>query len=232
MLKTPVMDLTQVTDPKLSFYYKKNGSYDFSVYVSTDGGETYTTPLAEGLATASSWTQKTIALENLDSYDQVVIVFKGTGSYSYYSSYYYYLDDVEVGGIPTCNKPIAVSVPDSSLTANSAIVHWVDTNATAPESYTVSYTDGENTYTVTSQDTTVTLPSLTFCSSASAAHNSVIGLVMLTMIHDNCLDDSFDRCLLLYRYTPISISTKIMIICFCTIQILILQLFQKHFLHL
>ena len=161
MLKTPVMDLTQVTDPKLSFYYKKNGSYDFSVYVSTDGGETYTTPLAEGLATASSWTQKTIALENLDSYDQVVIVFKGTGSYSYYSSYYYYLDDVEVGGIPTCNKPIAVSVPDSSLTANSAIVHWVDTNATAPESYTVSYTDGENTYTVTSQDTTVTLPSLT-----------------------------------------------------------------------
>lgn len=161
MLKTPVMDLTQVTDPKLSFYYKKNGSYDFSVYVSTDGGETYTTPLAEGLATASSWTQKTIALENLDSYDQVVIVFKGTGSYSYYSSYYYYLDDVEVGGIPTCNKPIAVLVPDSSLTANSAIVHWVDTNATAPESYTVSYTDGENTYTVTSQDTTVTLPSLT-----------------------------------------------------------------------
>ena len=162
MLKTPVMDLTQVTDPKLSFYYKKNGSYDFSVYVSTDGGETYTTPLAEGLATASSWTQKTIALENLDSYDQVVIVFKGTGSYSYYSSYYYYyyLDDVEVGGIPTCNKPIAVSVPDSTLTANSAIVHWVDTNATAPENYTVSYTDGENTYTVTAQDTTVTLPNL------------------------------------------------------------------------
>ena len=94
MLKTPMLDLTQVTNPELSFNYKNPSGGDLSVYVSIDGGATYTT-LATGLTDASDWTQKTINLTGFTGHSQVIISFKGTSNYAYGDAYIY-LDDVYV----------------------------------------------------------------------------------------------------------------------------------------
>ena len=159
MLKTPVLDLTNVTDPKLSFNYKNPAGGDFSVFVSTDGGQTYTTSLAIGLTGVSSWSDTTIVLENLESYNQVVIVFRGTSNYgSDYSGCYIFLDDVVVGGTPTCVAPDAVSVPDSTITTTTAIVHWNDNNENDPANGWIILVNDEE---VVADANPFTLPNLT-----------------------------------------------------------------------
>ena len=162
-LKTPVLNLTAVTDPKLSFTYKypSSGSGNFSVYVSTDGGNTYSTTALLSTGHVTNWTTTTIPLENLAAYNQVVILFKGTSDCGYNDDYIY-LDDVEVGGEPTCFRPIEVAVPKATIATTSAIVHWTDTNATAPANgWTVRCYDGEHTLTVQATDTFATLSPLT-----------------------------------------------------------------------
>ena len=81
MLKTPVLDITALATPRVTFMYKNPTGGDFSVFVSTDGGETYTTALATGLTGVTNWTPMSIALEELDATDSVVIVFQGTSNY-------------------------------------------------------------------------------------------------------------------------------------------------------
>ena len=159
MLKTPVLDLTGVTDPKLSFNYKNPSGGDFSVFVSTDGGATYPTTLATDLTGASNWTDTTFVLDNLDTYNQVVVVFQGTSnSGSSYTGSCIYLDDVFVGGTPTCVAPDAVSVPDSTVTSTSAIVHWNDNNESDPANGWVILLNDEE---VVADVNPFTLPSLT-----------------------------------------------------------------------
>ena len=80
MLKTPVLDITALATPRVTFMYKNPTGGDFSVFVSTDGGETYTTALATGLTGVTNWTPMSIALEELDATDSVVIVFQGTSN--------------------------------------------------------------------------------------------------------------------------------------------------------
>ena len=126
MLKTPVLDLSQITTAQLSFSYKNPTGGDFSVFVSTDGGNTYNTAIATGLTGATNWTPVTYLLEGLTDYENVVIVFKGTSNYGNGDAYIY-LDNVEVGNAPSCVKPSNVSVTD--VTSNSATLSW-----TAPES--------------------------------------------------------------------------------------------------
>ena len=140
MLKTPVMDLTQVTNPMLSFNFKNPAAGDFSVFVSTDGGATYTTSLATGLTAVSDWTLMEIALENLAATDQVVIVFAGTSNYGYGDAYIY-LDDVRVGKTPTCLRPTDVDV--NNITTTSAEISWTDNNNTDPQGWTLEVNGNE-----------------------------------------------------------------------------------------
>lgn len=97
MLKTPVMSYAQNANMQLKFWYKNPTGGDFSVYISNDGGATYSTALAgcTGLTGASSWTEKVVDLPTDTYYDNVVIVFKGTSNYGSGDAYIY-LDDVTV----------------------------------------------------------------------------------------------------------------------------------------
>lgn len=134
MLKTPVLDVTEVMNPMLSFNYKNPTGGDFSVFVSTDGGATYTTALATGLTGVSDWTLMEIALDNLAATDQVVIVFAGTSNWGNGDAYIY-LDDVRVGKTPTCLRPTDVEV--NNITTTSAEISWTDNNTTDPQGWTI-----------------------------------------------------------------------------------------------
>lgn len=114
-LKTPAMNLPSGKVMQLSFWYKYAGQGDLSVYVSNDGGDTYTTPLVEGLKGQSDWQQIEVSIPN-GFQNNVVIVFKGTSDYG---SYNIDLDDVTIQEAPmeaklsVDNTPIAFGLSSS-----------------------------------------------------------------------------------------------------------------------
>jgi hypothetical protein len=128
-LKTPVLSLPANTPMQLSFWYKNPAGGDFSVYISTDGGNTYTTALATELTGKTSWTEHNPI--NLSDYagQDVVIVFKGTSNYAYNDAYIY-LDDVTVEEVSAYPKPTDLTV--SAITSNTAILTWTE-NGTATQ---------------------------------------------------------------------------------------------------
>ena len=136
-LKTIPLSLPASPVMQLSFWYKNPAGGDFSVYISTDGGATYTTSLATGLTGASSWTRIDPIL--LDAYagQDVVIVFKGTSNYGSGDAYIY-LDDVTVEEAPDCLPVSALSV--TATTATTATLGWTETG-TATQ-WQVSVDDG------------------------------------------------------------------------------------------
>ena len=125
MLKTPVLDLTAVSTPMLSFSYKNPTGGDFSVFLSTNGGVTYTTPIATGLTGTTNWTEVEYNLTNLTDADNVVIVFKGTSNYGSGDAYIY-LDNVFVGNAPSCPKPTQLAV--TGTTSSSVTLSWTPGN--------------------------------------------------------------------------------------------------------
>ena len=170
MLKTPVLDLTQMeTVPQLSFKYKNPTGGDFSVYISTDGGTTYNTALATNLTNVSDWTTEEIDIRDLSAYDQVVIVFKGTSNYGNGDAYIY-LDDVTVGAGPIpCLPP---------------------TNVTVDENYNVRW-EGEapryNIMVVVGNDTVIRAPSSTHIYTIVSGLNN--GDVATVYVQAVCADD-------------------------------------------
>ena len=121
MLKTPEMNFPVGSIMQLSFWYKNPTGGDFSVYVSTDGGETYTTALVTGLTGVSSWTYQEITLTDYVDEQNVVFVFLGTSNWGNGDAYIY-LDDVEVKLAPTCIKPTGLSV--TNILARQATLTW------------------------------------------------------------------------------------------------------------
>ena len=119
-LKTPVMSLPAGKSMQLKFWYKNPTGGDFSVYISNDGGATYTTELATGLTGASTWTEYEATIP-VGFTDNVVIVFKGTSNYGNGDAYIY-LDDVEVSEAPACPKPTGLTASDA--TYNSVVLAW------------------------------------------------------------------------------------------------------------
>jgi len=117
VLKTPVMDFPSGKIMQLSFWYMNQNTGDFSVYISNDGGATYTTALAENLV-ASDWTLKEIVLP-AGFTENVVIAFKGTSNYGYN---YIYLDDVTIEEAPSVLKPTALTA--SNPTWQGATLSW------------------------------------------------------------------------------------------------------------
>lgn len=97
-LKTPAMNLPAGKVMQLSFWYKNPAGGDFSVCISNDGGDTYTTALATGLTGQNDWKQVEYNIPT-GFENNVVIVFKGTSNYGNGDAYIY-LDDVTVEEAP------------------------------------------------------------------------------------------------------------------------------------
>ena len=122
-LKTPAMDFPAGKVMQLRFMYKNPAGGDFSVYISTDGGATYTTPLATGLTGQSEWDEKEIILSDYIGQQNVVIVFKGTSNCGYnQNNNRLYLDDVYVEEAPTCPKQNALHI--TAVTSSSVTLDW------------------------------------------------------------------------------------------------------------
>ena len=118
-LKTPVLNLNQPY--VLRFKYKNYNAGQMDVYISLDGGATYTTVLGQGLSTPDDveWQVAEYSLSQYTGQNNVRIVFK---SISNYGSYRQYLDDVSVESAPTCKSPTGLFV--SNLTTTSATLNW------------------------------------------------------------------------------------------------------------
>lgn len=169
-LKTPVMTFTQNAPMQLKFWYKNPKGGDFSVYISNDGGATYTTELATGLTGASDWTEKVIDLPTDTYYENVVIVFKGTSNCGYGDAYIY-LDDVLVKE----NANYAMSISGNDVTSNTIAFGEVK-NTSTTKTFTIT-NDGAETLTgisVISSDATVFTVSETGFDLAAGATKDII----------------------------------------------------------
>lgn len=132
-----------------------SSSYSLQVGVMTDPGDISTfTPVA---------TVAPQAVNNWEMFEIPLTSYTGNGHYIAFaalgSTSYMYLDDVEVGYIPSCPRPRNVTVPSPSQ--YSAVVHWVDT---VHENFEIEYgpsgfAHGTGSITVCSIDS-VTLYSL------------------------------------------------------------------------
>ena len=132
-LKTPIMNMPAGETMQLGFWYKNTGAGDFSVYISTDKGKTYTTPLATAIPVTTDWKEMEIPIPAAYiGMNGVVLVFKGTSNAS---ASYLYLDDVIVETMPTCPKPKDVHV--TATTQNSATLAW--TNGGDENTWEIAY---------------------------------------------------------------------------------------------
>ena len=173
-LKTPVMTFTQNAPMQLKFWYKNPKGGDFSVYISNDGGATYTTELATGLTGASDWTEKVIDLPTDTYYENVVIVFKGTSNYGSGDARIY-LDDVLVKE----NANYAMSISGNDVTSNTIAFGEVK-NTSTTKTFTIT-NDGAETLTgisVISSDATVfTISDTGFDLAAGATKDIIVTFV-------------------------------------------------------
>ncbi len=160
-LKTPVLNLTAIVNPTLSFSYRNPSGGDFSVFLSTDGGLTYPTAIVTNLISASEWTEVDYALPNINDGENVVIVFKGTSNYGTGDAFIY-LDNVSVGSGNSCAKPSTLRVTE--ITSNSIGISWQE--AGTASSWNVAYgpsgfTFSDSTVIESSTDTTLIISNLT-----------------------------------------------------------------------
>ncbi len=120
-LLTQTLDLTSLSAAQLRFYYKNPTGGDFSVFISTDGGATYST-LASGLTGQSSWIEM---IYDITAYigNNVVIDFEGTSNYGSGDAYVY-LDNVVVEAPPSCPAPSAQTA--TNITTTEADLDWTE----------------------------------------------------------------------------------------------------------
>lgn len=173
-LKTPVLSYAQNAPMQLKFWYKNSKGGDFSVYISNDGGATYTEELASGLTGATSWTEKVIDLPTNEYYNNVVIVFKGTSNYGSGDAYIY-LDDVLVKE----NSAYGMSVSGGDVSEN-IIAFGTVKNTTTTKTFTIN-NDGSgdltNVSVVSSDDTKFTVSETGFDIVAGATKDITVTFV-------------------------------------------------------
>ena len=145
-LKTPAMNLPSGKVMQLNFWYKYQGNGDLSVYISNDGGDTYSTALVTGLKQQSEWKEVLLTLPNeFQEQENVVIVFKGTSDYG---SYNMFLDDVAVKEassdpvLTVSTDPINFGIISSSseVAAKQRVIAIENTGAGQMTGVTISYT--------------------------------------------------------------------------------------------
>ena len=117
-LKTPVMSLNR--ESMLRFKFKNVDAGDFSVYLSIDGGATYTNVVEKNLR-SNEWVEKEYSLAAYTGQENVVVVFEATSNAGSGDAFVY-LDDVAVEDIPLCAIPKELT--RLSATDNSAVLTW------------------------------------------------------------------------------------------------------------
>lgn len=138
-LKTPVMNFPAGKTMVLGFWWKNPTGGDFSVYISTDGGATYTTSLKTGMTGQSDWKEEEIELTGYVGSENVVVVFKGTSNDGSGDAYIY-LDDVTISEKNDCVKPKDLAV--DSYDNHSATLSWDANGGESP--WQVAYSTTEN----------------------------------------------------------------------------------------
>ncbi len=137
-LTTQSMDLSSMSSVDLTFQYKygsSSSSYDIEVFISSDGGSTYTS-LGTGLYGSSSWSEKIYTIAS-GLTTNVVFKFVGTADWSNYA----YLDEVSVSETPSCVAPTSLTA--TNITATNADLGW--TAGGAETTWNVEY--GETGFT-------------------------------------------------------------------------------------
>lgn len=154
-LKTPLMNFPAGKPMQLRFWYKNATGGDFSVYISTDGGQTHSTALAQSLPNVSSWTEKEIPLpSNYIGGQNIVIVFKGTSNYE--EDGVILLDDVTIEEAPSCNFPRNLTLtgfsginPILGWTAYGTETQWQISYSTTSGDHNTIAEAGSNPFTLT-----------------------------------------------------------------------------------
>ncbi|HEY9083078.1 MAG TPA: fibronectin type III domain-containing protein, partial [Vicingaceae bacterium] len=123
-LYTPMIDVSALTLPELSFYYHMYGQTMGDLYIDVfDGVNWVTTDSIKGeqqTADTDPWLQHKIVLNNFP--DTIQVRFRSIRSTNFYGDMS--LDDIEIKEAPTCPQPIALNV--SNLTMNSAAFGWTE----------------------------------------------------------------------------------------------------------
>jgi len=126
-LKTPAYAIPRTGSYRISFWLRNGaeaGSQgDFTVYYSFDGGITYLNnpiPGLQHISTGNVWTEYDALLPAACNDTNVTLVFEGASGAS--TSYYYYLDDIEIASAPTCWAPTNLAL--SNLTGSSVQFRW------------------------------------------------------------------------------------------------------------
>ena len=124
-LVSPVFDLTNVTDPYISYWYGQkawgNDQDRLAVYYRTSLNDEWL-PLTEYFGSISEWTMDSIALPNPSATYQ--IAFKGIANYGYGIV----LDDITIASATAstepCDVPESLSFSELGITQTSAVAAW------------------------------------------------------------------------------------------------------------
>ena len=165
ILKSRTFSLKGQALSMLTFNYLINdncyGSYqgEMRVYISKDGGATYTDEVFACTQNVTSWAEAEISLAKYAEEENLCIVFvSNTNKYEYgYCGYYHVLDNVVVGPAPTCAKAKNLSVKE--LTLKDVTLTWAleeGKGAAAPNyKITILNAEKEVVYTTTTAVTPV-----------------------------------------------------------------------------
>ena len=158
-LISPILDLSSLIQPELSFYYFMYGNQTGSLHVDTYNGSTWTNnawTLSGEQQTSSmdSWLQATLSIPNTVS----KIRFRAIRGSGYHSDIA--IDDIMLQDSPTCLAPSDLTV--SNVAAFSAVLSWAENNAASTWSIEyghAGFTQGQGTV-ITTTDNPKTLTGL------------------------------------------------------------------------
>jgi hypothetical protein len=131
-LVTPLLDLTSLTNPELTFYFANVnwlGDIDeLRVYYSTDGGSNWTLIPGQTYTTEhATWQEVKVILPSPNS--TYMVAFEGTSNYARGLD----LDDVSIAEAPSCLATTATAA--TNITATTASANW----STATGSWIIEY---------------------------------------------------------------------------------------------
>jgi hypothetical protein len=126
ILKTPVFELNGHFVAKFWLANMSSSTGDVSVYLSTDGGVTYTDTLEANITNTSGWVEKTYDLQDYDRQNNLVIVWVATSDYG---SYNIFIDDFAVEQVMSCPTPTGlVSTGNTPSSVSLRVIDSVNTN--------------------------------------------------------------------------------------------------------
>ncbi len=132
---SPVLDITTLTNPQLSFYYHMYGTDmgTLDVFVSNDNGATWSASLLNVTGDQGNvWKEGIVSLVSYIG-DTIQIKFEGTTGTGFTSDMA--LDDILVDDVPTCPKPTGLT--NYTLFSDSVDLTWI--NGAADSTWIIEY---------------------------------------------------------------------------------------------